>query len=132
MTGSRYKVFLSHSKHDSWICERIGELIRGVGAETHYDAFDFEIGRDIGAEVKQGIRNSDELLILLSPASIESDWVRHEAGIADAYDLPITVVLLHVTLEDRPAPLAQLRAIEINDLQKYMDSLNRKTEHKHD
>ncbi len=132
MTGRSYRVFLSHSKQDSWVCECIGQALTQVGIETCYDAYDFDVGRDIGAEVKEGIQNSDELLILLPPASVNSDWVRHKAGIADALDLPITLVLMHVTLEQRPAPLCNLLAITINELPEYVERLRKQLESEND
>ncbi len=96
--------------------------------QSHLDAFDFDAGRNIGEEVKQGIRQSNELLVLLSPASVDSDWVKHEAGIADAYDLPITLVLLHVTLNQRPEPLKGLLAISMDELDSYAERLGNKLE----
>lgn len=127
-TTSSYKIFLSHSKKDQWVCQRIGELLNQVGVDTLYDAYDFEAGRDIGQEVKEGIRQSNELLVLLSPASLDSDWVKHEAGIADAFDMPITLVLLHVSLDDRPSPLNKLLAISMDELDEYASRHSQKQE----
>jgi len=124
----QYKVFFSHSSRDKWICIRIAMLLAEHRVQSHLDAFDFDAGRNIGEEVKQGIRQSNELLVLLSPASVDSDWVKHEAGIADAYDLPITLVLLHVTLEQRPAPLIGLLAISMDELDSYAERLGKKLE----
>jgi hypothetical protein len=50
-------------------------LLNTHGIDSLLDAFDFDPGRHIGSEVKQGIRESDELLVLLSPASLDSEWI---------------------------------------------------------
>lgn len=127
----QYNIFLSHSSQDKWICIRIARLLSDHGIHSHLDAFDFEAGRNIGEEVKKGIRDSNELLVLLSPASIQSDWVKHEAGIADAYDLPITLVLLHVTLDQRPEPLKGLLSISMDELDSFAERLRKKLESDH-
>src|SRR5690606_16434526 len=120
--------FLSHSRQDHWICHTLGEKIRNAGAEIWVDVFDIDAGRNIGEAIKAGLRQSHELLILISPASVQSDWVKHEAGIADALDLPITLVMLHVVLSERPEPLKDRRAISINELPSYIESVRKKVE----
>jgi hypothetical protein len=127
-SGSKYRIFLSHSRHDHWICHTIGEKIREAGADIWVDVFDLAAGRNIGEEIKAGLRQSQELLILISPASVGSDWVKHEAGIADVLDLPITLVMLHVDLDKRPEPLKDRLAISINDLPIYVESIRKKVE----
>src|SRR5438552_15691002 len=109
------RVFLSHSTQDQWICERLKEKIEEVGVEVWLDAFDLPGGRNVKERIKDGMRSSTECLILLSPASRESDWVKHEAGLADAYGKPTALVLLHVADEDVPDPLRDLKFVDIND-----------------
>jgi hypothetical protein len=70
------------------------------------------------------MRSSTECLILLSPASRDSDWVRHEAGLADAYDIPTTLILLHVEKAHIPDPLRDLKFVDINDFAGYVRHLS--------
>jgi len=62
-------------------------------------------------------------LILLSPASRDSDWVKHEGGLADAYGLPIALVVLHLGKEDIPDPLRNLKYFPINEFPAYVRHL---------
>jgi len=118
-----HRVFLSHSTRDQWISERMKEKIEEVGVSVWLDAFDLPGGRNVKERIKQGMRSSTECSILLSPASRQSDWVRHEAGLADAYERPTTLVLLHVSDDDVPDPLRDLKYFNINEFPAYLRHL---------
>jgi hypothetical protein len=123
-SGAHVRVFLSHSTQDLWISERLKEKIEEVkGVQVWLDAFDLPGGRNIKQRIREGMRSATECLILLSPASRLSDWVKHEGGLADAYGLPTAVVLLHVDEDDVPGPLRDLKYFSINDLPAYVRHL---------
>jgi hypothetical protein len=117
------RVFLSHSTQDLWISERLKEKMEEVGVEVWLDAFDLPGGRNVKERIKEGMRSATECLILLSPASCESDWVKHEAGLADAYGKPTVLVLLHVNKDDDPDPLRDLKFLDINEFPGYVRHL---------
>jgi hypothetical protein len=117
------RVFLSHSTRDQWISEMMKEKIESMGVGVWLDAFDLPGGRNVKERIKEGIRSSTECLILLSPASRESDWVRHEAGLADAFNKPTTFVLLHVGKDAVPDPLRGLKYFDINEFPAYVRHL---------
>jgi hypothetical protein len=101
-SGKTHRVFLSHSSQDLWISERIKEKIEEIGVEVWLDAVDLPGGSNVKERIREGMRSSTECLILLSPASRGSDWVRHEGGIADVFRKPTAVVLLHASDDDVP------------------------------
>ena len=115
----RCRVFLSHSTQDHWVSERMKDKIEESEVPLWLDAFDLPGGRNVRERIKDGMRLSTECLILLSPASRNSDWVRHEAGLADAYDIPTTLVLLHVEKDHISAPLRDLKFFHINEFVGY-------------
>jgi TIR domain-containing protein len=117
------RVFLSHSTRDQWVSERLKEKLEEVGVEVWLDAFDLPGGTNVKERIKEGMRTSTECLILLSPASRESDWVKHEAGIADGYGKPTVLVLLHVSDDDVPDPLRDLKFLSINEFPGYVRHL---------
>jgi hypothetical protein len=121
--GNTPRIFLSHSTRDLWISERLKEKLEEVGVVVWLDAFDLPGGRNVKDRIKAGMRSSTECLILLSPASRESDWVKHEAGLADAYGLPTAIVLLHVSGDEVPAPLRDLKFFEMNEFPAYVRHL---------
>jgi hypothetical protein len=117
------RVFLSHSTQDQWVSERMKDTIEETGAFVWLDAFDLPGGTNVKERIKEGMRSSTECLILLSPASRDSDWVRHEAGLADGFDVPTTLVLLHVSKGDIPDPLRDLKFFDVNDFAGYVRHL---------
>jgi hypothetical protein len=117
------RVFLSHSSRDQWIAERSNEKLEEVGAEVWLDAFDLSGGRNVKERIKEGMRSSTECLILLSAASRDSDWVKHEAGLADAYGIPTAIVLLHVSDDNVPDPLRDQKYFDMNEFPAYVRHL---------
>jgi hypothetical protein len=118
------RVFLSHSTRDQWVSERMKDKIEEIGAAVWLDAFDLPGGRNIKERIRDGMRSSTECLILLSPASRDSDWVRHEAGLADGFNIPTTLVLLHAGKSDVPDPLRDLKFFDINEFAGYVRHLS--------
>ena len=121
-----YRVFLSHSHQDRWIACVLRDKIQGIGVDVWLDAFDLPGGAKIRERIKDGMRRSKECLILLSPASLRSDWVRHEAGVADGKGRWTTLVLLHVDKRKIPEPLRDLRDLSINEFDSYLSDLGRR------
>ncbi|MBI3822130.1 MAG: toll/interleukin-1 receptor domain-containing protein [Planctomycetes bacterium] len=124
------RVFLSHSSQDRWISERLKEQLEAKGIEVWLDAYDLPGGRNVKKEIRDGLRSSTECLILLSPASRDSDWVKHEAGIADGFGLPIALVLLHVDEDHVPEPLRDLSYFNLNKFPNYVEQLARSAKRK--
>jgi hypothetical protein len=118
-----YQVFLSHSHQDRWIAHVLREKMEARGIKVWLDAFDLPGGADIHDRIKAGLRASAECLVLLSPASRSSDWVRHEMGLADGMDKWTTLVLLHVGPEAVPDPVRHQNYLSINDFEAYVAQL---------
>lgn len=118
-----YRVFLSHSSQDEWVAVVMTEKIKKKKIDVWVDVLDLPGGAPVKARVKEGIYHSDECLILLSPASRESDWVRHEAGIADAFGKWTTLILLHISENAVPDTLKDLKYLSINDFPAYVAHL---------
>jgi hypothetical protein len=104
----------------------MAEKTMEVGVEVWLDAFDLPGGAPILSQVKEAIRISDECLILLSPASVNSDWVRHEAGLADAHDKWISLIVLHNRSEGVPVPLKERKFMFMNEFSEYLTQLRKR------
>src|SRR5262245_34779869 len=80
--GSRYQIFISHATADKCLARMLCEKLEGVGAATFRDDRDIRGGDDIPDEIFRQIRESQEFLVLLTPASINRPWVLLEVGAA--------------------------------------------------
>src|SRR5262245_46839299 len=131
-SARQYRVFLSHANEDRWIAEMIRRKLHEVGVEVWLDVFDLPGGANIKARLRQELLHSDECLVLFSPASRNSDWVRHEVGIAHALSKWTTILLLHATPQELPEPWRDLKYLSINDFPSYLGQVSARAEDRDD
>jgi hypothetical protein len=113
------KVFVSHSSVDKWVARRIAEDLHGLGAEVFLDEKNIETGESIDASIQAHLKDSDELVMLLSPAALESPWVLIEIGGAKALGLRLVPILIHVGANQLPGPVGAYLARELNEIDVY-------------
>lgn len=78
-----YNVFVSHGWHDRWIASQIASDIRNkTGAEVFIDIFDIKSGDRIEEKVHSGLTGCTELISLLTPWSVDRNWVWSEMAAA--------------------------------------------------
>jgi len=79
-----YKVFLSHSASDGRWAKWIAAQAQLVGIAVYLYEHDPQPGTLIAAKVQQQIRDSDALVVLLTPLGHASPYVQQEIGFAEA------------------------------------------------
>jgi hypothetical protein len=124
------KIFISHSHKDKWLASCIAAILKELGCETFLDEKDQMPGDAIDHSIRKGLSESDHFLVLLSPASIQSDWVLIELGGALALKKKVIPVLIYVQIKKLPQIISLKNAIDINDLPKYFDYV-KKVNHIH-
>jgi len=73
------RVFISHSAADRMLVEEeLIAFLHGVGVDTWYSSDDIMIGSDWESHIKEGLLYSDWFLVVLTPCSVQSDWVKVE------------------------------------------------------
>lgn len=117
------KVFISHSSLDKWVARQISRLLEADGHATFLDEKDIKTGESIDAMIQVHLKESDHLLLLISPASLKSHWVFVELGGAKALGKHVVPILLHVGSNELPGPITSLLARDLNDLDKYLSEL---------
>ena len=131
MTRNRLpKVFISHSSADSWIARHIAKDLAALNIETFLDAKDIETGESIDDSIRYHLEQSDELLVLVSPLALKSQWVFMEVGGAHVLGKRLIPILVHVTVSELPLPIARHLARNINDIERYYQELERRSVHK--
>jgi hypothetical protein len=123
-SAGKYRVFLSHANEDRWVAEVIRQKLHELGVEVWLDVFDLPGGASIKERLRHEMHHSDECLVLFSPASRHSDWVRHEVGLAHALGKWTTVLLLHATPQELPEPWRDLKYLSINDFPAYLGQVS--------
>jgi hypothetical protein len=111
-----YSCFISYSSKDDDFARRLHADLQDKGVRCWFAPHDMKIGAKILDTLDEAIRLRDKVLLVLSEASIVSDWVEDE--VTKAFDEERqrgTVVLFPVRLDDavfetKEAWAAKLRA----------------------
>jgi formylglycine-generating enzyme required for sulfatase activity len=72
------QVFISYSRKDLPFVEQLAADLEKAGLEVWYDLSDLEGGVRWRVEIEKAIRNSQFVIVVLSPDSVESEWVERE------------------------------------------------------
>ena len=124
-----YSVFISHGWHDRWIAKQIARLIGEAGATPFIDMFDLKKGDRIEAKIQEGLDCASELIALLTPWSVDRNWVWAEMAAAWALRKRYVGVLYGLTMneieKDRGglAMLALTNCVAIDEFDHYISEL---------
>lgn len=124
-----YLVFISHSSSDRWIAEVIAEKIGSIGASCWLDEKDLEGGEVIVDRIINGIDSCDEALVLISPQSVQSQWVAFEIGGVRAQHKRVTPILNNVRPDDM-APMKDIKGIDLNKFDRFLNQLEKRVNQK--
>lgn len=117
------KIFISHSSKDKWAARQVARDLEGCGATVFLDEKDLKTGESLDVAIRAHLVNSDHLLLLLSPASIKSEWVLLELGGALALRKTIIPILLYVGANELPQAVSLTLSRDINEVEKYYNEV---------
>ena len=127
-------MFISHSGADTWVARQISHHCQRVGADTFLDDAEIAIGADFEVAILNTLRKASELLVLITPWTLERPYVLMEIGAAWVRGLPIIVILYGITpVEFRSGPkvpvlLKRLNLLDINRIDRYFEELEKRVE----
>lgn len=123
------RVFISHSSVDTWVAKQLAAHIRDCGAETFLDEADIQHGDDFEEVILQAEAECSELLVLVSPWSLQRQYVLMEIAFFRRGGKRIVAALHGVTPKDIATDervavlLKKLDLVELNDIASYFDQL---------
>ena len=95
---ANYDFFISYSSKDRRFVLKLAEDLRGHGLDIWLDLWEMKPGDRLRDKIAQGITRCDRLLVLLTPHSINSSWVRVELDSAMIRELESNSVVVVPTL----------------------------------
>jgi nucleoside 2-deoxyribosyltransferase len=110
-----YIVFISHSFRDRDLAARVADLVRSNGAQVV--DWQLETEDEIAPHITERLRQSDEVIVLITRHSARNPWLHWEIGQAVGLDKPITPVMDGIDPSDLPPPLNNLRAVSANNIE---------------
>ena len=115
-------VFISYSHVDSEAADSIVAVFEKLGIKYFRDVKHIKWGRSISAEVRGALERSVAILVILSPASIKSQWVPYEVGYGRALHKRVLPFLTHPSI-DVPGYMGDLRRISsIAEMREYLEN----------
>jgi hypothetical protein len=129
--SDKWLVFISHSSIDTWLAERIEERIVACGATTFLDAKHIDIGDNFENVIRPALIRAKEVLFLLTPWALESEYVRLEMGAAWGRGKRLVFVLHGITAEEvqkskMPVLVKASNLVRLNDIDKYFGQLSKR------
>ncbi len=76
--------FISHAAEDESMATALADFLEAQGIRTWLAARDCVPGNPLSEQIESAIESFERTLILLSPASMRSEWVRREISLAIA------------------------------------------------
>jgi len=118
-------VFVSYSHEDKDITRSITKILKKYHIEYFLDEKDIEWGGNINEEISLAIKKATHLITIISPASINSQWVAYEIGQAKARGTKVLPYLTHpsLNLPDFIRYLKYNKSLE--DLDRFFDQASR-------
>ena len=76
------RIFLSHTSSDKPFVRKLATDLRAYGHTVWIDEAEINIGDSLIGKIREGLDSVDYIAVVLSKASIESEWVKKELEIA--------------------------------------------------
>ncbi len=99
-------IFISYSHADKEKVNHLAAHMVKKNAQVWVDTWELNVGDSLIQKVQEAIKDSDALLVILSKASVDSEWCKKElnSGLIRELDEK-RVLVLPVLLEDCEIPL---------------------------
>jgi hypothetical protein len=128
MTEQKYpRAFISYNHNDKETALKIADGLASKGVDPWADFSEIGPGDSIFDKIfEEGLKTSQVFVILLSPDSVESRWVRHELNVALLKRIQQTMKVIPVVVRECTIPqaLQTLRWLDLNDgLDKVVDEI---------
>jgi hypothetical protein len=119
-------VFLSYSKADSQYAKRLHSRLIDRGFSAYLAEKALRGGDSFSNEIRAALRRSQELWILVTPASLQSEWVMTEWGAAWALGKRIVPILLRCNEGDLPDRLRSLHCVDYAEINSLLTDLTQR------
>ncbi|HTR35020.1 MAG TPA: toll/interleukin-1 receptor domain-containing protein [Bryobacteraceae bacterium] len=87
-------VFISYAHSDMDQARRLVSALRTSNVTGWMDSADIAAGEAISSAVRDALRQSTAVIVLLSPRALQSEWVQFEIGAAEALNKRIIPVIV--------------------------------------
>lgn len=87
-------VFISYARSDRDEAERFVEALRGAKVTGWLDQADIAAGDSVPSAIRDALKDSSAVIVLLSPRALHNSWVQFEIGAAEALGKKILPIII--------------------------------------
>jgi hypothetical protein len=124
------QIFLSHSSKDHRLVEPIHAQAHAIDVEVYLHELHSEPGVVMSIKIKEAIKASHALVVLITPNTVPSPYVNQEIGFALGQGLPVIPLVAAGVSSEHLAMLEGAEYIEF-DPDQPQDALTKLTSHLH-
>jgi hypothetical protein len=115
------KVFISHTSADKPFVRRLAARLKKEGFDYWLDEHDLIAGDPLPATIAKALQAAKVILIVISKASVASNWLRYELNVATARMIKGECRVIPIVTDETPLP-AEVTALLYADCRKGLAS----------
>ncbi|MBD2448594.1 TIR domain-containing protein [Nostoc sp. FACHB-152] len=120
------QVFLSYSEKERAVMEKVANLLMRESFTVWTNKTDIQSGTDFVESIYRGIEEADNLVFLMSPASLQSEYCQMEVSHAFSLKKRIIPLLIEqVDIEQIPVELRTLHFIDLTEPQQQQANIDK-------
>ena len=126
MEKRSYRVFVSHARKDARLARKVARQIEATGASVHLDERSMKPGESISVQIDGALRDSDEVVTLVTSNSLSSPWVSFEVGAALGLGKRVVPIVEDLSPKELPPALLPLESVDVRDMSRYLTELSKR------
>jgi len=115
-----YKVFISSTFKDVAVAKELADKLEEVGVKVYSVERNAQGGDTIITKAKQTLSNADEVFLIVTNNSVDSQGLASEMGLAFSLHKPITPVVKGLKKHELPPMLQHMKYIKFEELPKHL------------
>jgi nucleoside 2-deoxyribosyltransferase len=121
-----YKVFISAARRDIDLARDLAERLGKAGVAVTLPVPISDTGDDVAAKIDSDLRKADEVIVILTPNSLDSKWLLFEMGVATSLEKKLTPLVQGVEPKELPPIIKQMDYVKYADLERYISKLKQR------
>ena len=114
------KIFISYSSIDKKEAKKIATLLGKMKIDYFLDKKDISWGDNIKEKIEDSILECTHLIVLISPASLKSQWVPYELGSANRLGIHILPYKVHPSIDLPDFLKSFLNKSTVDEIKEYL------------
>jgi nucleoside 2-deoxyribosyltransferase len=121
-----YKVFISSARRDIDLARDLAKRLEKAGLTVSLPIGSSDTGEDVRAKINSELHKADEVIVILTPNSLDSKWLLFEMGVATSLDKQLTPLVQGVEPKELPPIIKQMDYVKYADLERYISKLKQR------